>query len=247
MHIQGRGRIFGNRTIKTMEANEHTELQTIPGNKVSAAVHPALIEIIKGKPLTMQDVLSLSDAEREHLQTILTAGVLSLAGEDREAFLNNTEAVISEESKREIWERNHAVIMRAMDALTRQRGRIPSPTEIAKETGLSRQTIYAHLKHYQHSEDFKEKQKSITVLRERMLVTIYEKGIDGDMRAAKIFMEATEPKNSQLRPNIKNQQNNLIQINGVTITQEQLATLPTDKQQVLQELLTNLQGTQAQA
>ena len=53
------------------------------------------------------------------------------------------------------------------------------------------------------------------------------------MRAAKIFMDCTSVDTQQ----VKNQQNNFIQINGVTITAEQLKTLPKEKQIQVKEII----------
>ena len=54
------------------------------------------------------------------------------------------------------------------------------------------------------------------------------------MRAAKIFMDCTsgdEP------AKVNNQQNNFIQVNGITVTEQQLQKLPFRKQRQIKEIL----------
>jgi hypothetical protein len=58
------------------------------------------------------------------------------------------------------------------------------------------------------------------------------------MKAAKIFLEASAP--VEPRQKIKNQQNNIIQINGITITEEQIRQLPQEQQNILMELLNSI-------
>jgi hypothetical protein len=55
------------------------------------------------------------------------------------------------------------------------------------------------------------------------------------MKAAKIFMDATTDSKSHLT--INNQENNFIQINGLTITQAAIKNLSPEKLQKLQDII----------
>jgi hexokinase len=179
--------------------------------------------------------MTLPEQTRESLRWIFTAGIISLSGEDRETFLQNTEEAYSEETRSEIWERNHKVIIQAVDYLYRRSGRMPSITSIAMETHLSRVTVRKHLTEYYNSKTGKEKEYQYKFLREALMSKVYEAAYYGDMKAARIFLEASAP--TEPRQKIKNQQNNFIQINGATITQEQIKLLPVDQQAKLFDML----------
>jgi hypothetical protein len=55
------------------------------------------------------------------------------------------------------------------------------------------------------------------------------------MKAARLFFEATSDKRPETL--IKNQQNNFVQINNLTITEEQINKLPEDKQKQMKEIV----------
>jgi hypothetical protein len=222
------------------QGNKRRELQKFKANGAKGPIDKILLNLINGEKLTLDQIAGLSEADKKKVAEIFTGGVMMLKDRDRDTFLEKIEAVLSDESRRELWERNHTVIIGCIDYLMRQKNRMPTPTEVSVETGLSRQTIYNHLKAYSGSNDQKEKQQTIAVLRETMIAKVYSLGIDGDMRAAKIFMDSTEPK--EPRENIKNQQNNFIQINGMTISQKQLSQLPEEKQQQLAGILSLISG-----
>jgi hypothetical protein len=109
--------------------------------------------------------------------------------------------------------------------------------DIADETGLSRVTVIKHLKQYYESETFKEKENALKFLREKLLTKIYSYAWDGNMRAAKIFMDATGDRPSFT---VQNQQNNYIQVNGIMITEEQLKNLPIDKLEKIREIFSGI-------
>jgi P pilus assembly chaperone PapD len=67
------------------------------------------------------------------------------------------------------------------------------------------------------------------------MTRIYAHAYEGNMRAAKIFLDATGGSSNQITVN--NQQNNYIQVNGLTITQDFIKNLSADKLQRLQELI----------
>ena len=79
-------------------------------------------------------------------------------------------------------------------------------------------------------------------MRERVLAAAFKYASShGDMRAAKVFLDATA--NQQPAMKIENQQNNFVQINGITITQDQLSQLPEEKQLELQHIIGSLPQT----
>jgi hypothetical protein len=118
---------------------------------------------------------------------------------------------------------------------------MPTIKEISEETQLSRVTVTKHLKLYYDSEIYRAKEHMYKFLREKLLIKVYGYAHDGNMRAAKIFMDATYNLNEP-GTKIQNQQNNFIQINGVKVTEEQIQKLPSDKQRQVGEILESVRG-----
>jgi hypothetical protein len=197
-----------------------------------------LAEIIEGKPFRFEWLQKSNKKEIESIEDILLKGVNRLAGEDRDKFLENVDELLTEETRYEVWDVNHNCIIQAMHHLSNH-GHLPSVTLISRLTGLSRPTIYKHLKTYMESEQFKVHQSQLQALRWNVMGKVYEKAAyDGDMKAARVFLEFTEPTTT-----VQNQQNNFIQINGVSISKERLHQLPQEQQRQITDCLQLLVGS----
>lgn len=196
-----------------------------------------LKRLVSGTKLDLADVWKLNETERETIKAVFTAGVLTLAGEDREQFLSNTEEILSETTRSEIWERNHNTIMWAVDFLTRSTGSIPTLTRIAAETQLSRVTVSKHLKEYYNSQTYKDKEGALKCLKEGLLMRMYAQACNGNMKAAKLFLDSCSSPQHQNATTVQNQQNNYVQINGLVIGEKEIGQLPQDKRIQLKEIL----------
>lgn len=219
---------------------EKQGLQKFTNSRLAEAlpldVEELLSSILNADKLRLEDIWSLSDDQKKKIATILTAGYLTLGGEDRDNFLDKTDQIISQSSRSEIWERNHHCILNVISWQTITNRQIPTLKEIAEETGLSRVTVAKHLKEYYDSETFKEKENVYKFLREKLLTRVYSYAYEGNMRAAKIFIEASDQR-QELKTEIHNQQNTFLQINGTIITLAQLNSLPIEKQRKIQKIL----------
>ena len=91
-----------------------------------------------------------------------------------------------------------------------------------------------------NSRTYKDKEGALKCLREGILMKVYYEASTGNMRAAKLFLEATKPSEEPSPKTIQNQQNNLVQINGIVISSEQLGELPKEKRDQLNEILNTL-------
>jgi hypothetical protein len=210
------------------------ELKTVNKKLLAQGAEGIWSTVLEGKKFTIDDLIGLTEQTKASIAAILTGGIIALHGEDNDQFIEQVEDVISDTSKRELYERNHYSIMRAMDEIMLERGRLPTDTQIACLTGLSRVTVHKHLKNYKHSEDYKNKMNSMRILREKILSRIYKSAMDGDMRAAKIFMDSTGEDDGQWRVSNNNfTQNNIIQFNEVRFTEDEIKALPENQQQKL--------------
>src|SRR5476649_2649061 len=110
--------------------------------------------------ITPKDIEGFNDLERDYLRETSTAALQQLKGEERDNFINKIEMIVPAETKHQIWEYNHFVISSAVAKLMREHGFMPDKTDIAKATGLSRQTIAKHLKEYktrpEHAEELEQ-------------------------------------------------------------------------------------------
>lgn len=230
------------KTIKMKNAatQKFKGLQKFTNSKLAGSlplpVEELLARILESEIMSLEDIWSLTEEQKRKICAVLTAGYLTLAGEDRDLYLDKTDDIISQASRNEIWERNHYCILNVISWQTISTRQIPTIKDIAEETGLSRVTVSKHLKEYYDSETYKEKEKAYKFLREKLLAKVYDYAYNGNMRAAKIFIEATNVPEESFKM-IHNQQNTFIQINGTTITLEQLTKLPKQKQIQIQAIL----------
>jgi hypothetical protein len=166
---------------------------------------------------------------------IFSFAMTNLVQEDLDKFVVNMEEMFDANGKKIIWDNNHTRILWAISNLTAKNNCFPSRSEISKETGLTRVTINKHLKNYYGSPQQQERQEDFVIMRERILAAAFKEARNGDMRAAKLFLDATA--NQAPSMHVKNQQNNFIQINGMEITEQQVNELPEDQRLQLQTIL----------
>jgi biotin operon repressor len=95
------------------------------------------------------------------------------------------------------WESNHTLITKAIAKLIRQNERLPSKTEIAEATGLSRQTVHKHIKQFGQEALVVEALKQYKFMSSKVLAKIIELAMDGDVKAARLSLEVMGIINSQ--------------------------------------------------
>ena len=186
---------------------------------------------------TKEQVLDfISKHPIEFYVKLMPNGLSVFQGVDRDRFIELFNCFTKNDELRNIsWQRHHVQITQAISCIVDEKVRFPTRGEIAEKTGLSRTCIDQHLKEYYKSELFDQKQQEIQLMREKLLAALFSLSLDGDVKAAKVFLQATSPNNEV--QSIKNQQNNFIQINGIVITEEQLKELPEEKQIQINEII----------
>jgi L-arabinose isomerase len=167
---------------------------------------------------------NLSKEERHIYLRFLYSALNILAFDDRDRLLHRIENLLTEETKNNIWDTEHVSIVNVFDTLTRDKNRLPARIELADKSSLSQKSIEKHIAEYFQSYHYKQRQQEFMLMRERLLSHCYKFAINGDMKAARLFFEATSDKRPET--SIKNQQNNFVQINNLTITEEQINKLP---------------------
>lgn len=152
--------------------------------------------------------------------------------------MENTQQALQEDDARNItWEANHQKIMTVIDDAMEYMGAItPSITEISKATGLSRKTIYEHLKNHNTHPAFRQKSELFNIMEFEVLMHIGNQARRGDIQAAKLYLELT----GKIQPKSVNNNgasNTNIQINGITLNQQVIQHLSPEQIKQIEEII----------
>jgi hypothetical protein len=143
---------------------------------------------------------------------------------------------IYNQMKNHTWQRNHLRILGCISDLMQKNNCMPSNTSIAIEAGLSEETVYKHLREFKEHELYKHEADKYQLLINRVLTTVFNLGVQGDIRACKIYLDyfaanTTAPAQPPL------EQTNYIQINNLKITSGELEQLPPATLQKIERLI----------
>ena len=190
------------------------------------------------KQITENDLEPLSEAEKDLLMVKINERYNELKGTERDNFLRKIEPITKEITKNQLWENNHVEITCAISNLMQECGRMPTVTQIANKTDLSRQTIHKHLKEYTNHPQFIEQMEQFKFMSSKVLAKVFKFAVNGDMRAAKLYLSAMGMYNEPAPKNtlIQNQ-NNYIQINGTVLSQESIQRLSDEQLNNIEAIL----------
>ncbi|AZA84954.1 hypothetical protein C1637_21990 [Chryseobacterium lactis] len=199
--------------------------------------------------ITLEDLGTLDETNKNEFLNIMTQKLNSLKGDELENFCTQIEDIMHPRVKNELWEKNHINIMWGISVLIRENGRMPTKTEISSKTELSRQTVHKHLKEYKNSIYYTEFQEQFGILQSKIMSSVFQHAIGGDMKAAKLYLECigalknTSSANQQSHVNntlIQNQ-NNMIQINGMILNQETIQKLKPEQLNTIEGILKTIE------
>lgn len=196
-------------------------------------------EILSHEQITPIDLLTLTETERDRIKKILSEKFNNLKGTEADKFYEKIELIIADSTKNQLWENNHSKITWAISNFMKEYGRMPNQTDIAKETELSRQTIQKHLKEYTNNPLYLEQIEQFRFMTSKVLAKVYQFAINGDIRAAKLYLNSMGLINNQQTQNstlIQNQ-NNYIQINGTVLSQETIKHLKPEQLNMIETIL----------
>ncbi len=189
--------------------------------------------------ITPSDIKPLSEIEGTRLSEILTERFNKLKGTERDNFYKKIELIITDTTKNQLWEKNHIQITLAISTLMQEYGRMPTKTEIANTTELSRQTIHKHLKEYMNHPLYLGEIEQFRFMTSKVLAKVFQFAINGDTGAAKLyfnimgFLNNGQASNNTLIQN----QNNYIQINGTVLSQETIKHLNPEQLNTIETIL----------
>jgi len=209
----------------------HESLQRFTENKLN--------KIFALKKITQAAVNKLSKVEAELFAKMVTEKFNALEGDEKEIFWNKIEDITGELTKNQVWEYNNNKITAAIANLMQQFGRMPSKTELAEETKLSRTTIHKHLKEFGTHPLYLEQMEQFRFMTKKVLAKVYTFAVNGDVLAAKLFFNVVGNLNNTPRQKntfIQNQ-NNYIQINGMVLSQEAIEQLSPEQITSIEKVL----------
>jgi len=209
--------------MTTNETNaENANELTLPENKVEALLEKELI--------TPDDISALSAEEKDVFNKRKGELISSLEGAELNAFIEKIAPLLPQDVNAELWERNRDKICSVINRLIQENNRMPSHSEIARETGLSRKTVKKHMDDSKNPL-FDERKEQYKFMAPVLLAPLYNKAVQGDISAMKFYFEVTGllNKGKNAGNNVIANQHNYIQINNLKLSQEEIQKLSPEK------------------
>lgn len=151
----------------------------------------------------------------------------------------NPESIAS--TKNQMWEANECRIQNSMLNLIKINHQMPTVMEISINSGLSRKTIYQHLKNQGESAEFRKAyMKQFIYQRNLVLAALFRIGIQqNDTKALKAYLEYTGGIEIYSNGNCNHvkKQNNYIQINNKVISQQFIQSLSHQQEKAIMEII----------
>lgn len=194
-------------------------------------------EILSLEQITPGDLELLSESESDQLFVAIADQYNALTGTDQDKFYKKIELIIGKTNKNQIWEVNHNRITWAISALMREYGRMPSKTEIATKTELSRQTVHKHLKEYANHPQYLAQVEQFRFMTSKVLARVFQFAVNGDITAAKLYFNVVGALGKSPQGTLIQNQNNYIQINGTVLSQEAVKRLNPEQLKSIEEVL----------
>jgi len=163
----------------------------------------------------------LEPEERAEIEAILRAPA-NRPPEER------IEAQASPEVRNCRWKEHHRKIISIIDHYMRNFSRMPTASELVKETGLSRQTIHKHIHEFTHHPAFRREIEQFRALTNRIIVMVLDKARCDDVKAARLFFKIMK----DIYPAVKPQEwsQNYLLFNSARMDKETIDQLSPEQQ-----------------
>ena len=220
--------------------NTTTNAGEAGNNQSLVPVSEKVTGLLSKETLNPDDLNLLTKEEQQQFNLTLASTINQLKGDEKDSFLQKMEPVLSENIKSDIWEANHLAVTRAINKGLSEWGRMPTKTEIAKLTGLSRLTVHKHIKEFNENPLFATQQEEFKLMKDRLMAMLYQLSMNrGNVNATRLFFEAAGLL-GQAKPvnqNIIENQHNYIQINETRLSQDEIKKLSPERLKQIEELL----------
>lgn len=200
-------------------------------------IETKITELFALDQITQNDIKYLNDSEINRLNVFITETINKVKGLERDRFIQKIELLLDNTTKNQLWEMNHNQITAAMSDLMQELNRMPSKTEIAIKTELSRQTIHKHLKEYMIHPTYLQQVEQFRFMSAKVLAKVFKFAVNGDMAAAKLYFNVIGMSGQNANNTLIQNQNNYIQINGTVLSQETIKRLNPDQLNIIENIL----------
>ena len=188
------------------------------------------------KKITAEDYKDFNKDELKQFDVELQERMNTLQGSEKERFLEQVDAIMTVDTKNQLWEQNHSNIMWAISVLTEENHNLPPVNAIAQKLNLSRTTVHKHIKAFKEHSSYKAQQESIELMADKIVWQMYRLANKGDVKAGRLFLEVAG-KIGKPKQQTNNTQNNYIQINGMVFNDEKLKTLKPEQLKSIETIL----------
>ena len=188
------------------------------------------------KKITAEDYKDFNKDELKQFDVELQERMNTLQGSEKERFLEQVDAIMTVDTKNQLWEQNHSNIMWAISVLTEENYNLPPVNAIAQKLNLSRTTVHKHIKAFKEHSSYKAQQESIELMADKIVWQMYRLANKGDVKAGRLFLEVAG-KIGKPKQHTNNTQNNYIQINGMVFNDEKLKTLKPEQLKSIETIL----------
>jgi hypothetical protein len=91
-----------------------------------------------------------------------------------------------------LWEKNHKKIIEAIkETMGMYKAIPPSVSELARKTGLSRQTIYEHMRDFKYHPAQVERNKMFDLMKFEVMMRLCNSALSGNFKAMKLYLQMT--------------------------------------------------------
>ena len=185
--------------------------------------HEKVQHLFKQDKVNPNDLDGLTEQQYDYLSELCAFELIDLQGKELADLVERISPLLLRDMNESIWAFNHNAITKAISKLMLDEGCMPSRNKIARATGLSRITVARHLESYDKDPAYIGQQRQFKFLANNVLTTVYKSAQNGDVRAARLYLESTGAITKQ-RPGSADQ-SNYIQVNKTILSQENVQHL----------------------
>jgi len=204
--------------------------------KLSTVSEQKIKQLLSLEKITKQDLDTLNEQERKRFHAVVNEKFNAIKGVEKEKLIEQLDELTDESTKNQFWEMHHAQITWAVSNLMQDTGRMPTTNEIANKTEIGRKTILKHMKEYEKHTFFQKQVEHFKFMAPKVLASVFKYAVNGNVAAAKLYLDAVGAANPNPNTLIQNQ-TNYIQINGITLSPELVQTLNSDQLKSIEMIL----------
>lgn len=192
-------------------------------------------KLFKLKRITQNDLDQLLTKQEQYLfKKELEKRINEAKGHELDELVEMAELIALKDFRLQVWEGHHTLIQKAIEDYVKIYGILPNTTQIARKTGLSRQTVAKHLKDLKDSNTYAMHLSKTKMLASNVIAKVFQIAMKGDLKACRMFLTIAGVLSHET--NIT-EQNNYIQINETLINEETIRKLSQEQLKAIEAII----------